>query len=802
MVDKPDIYASSNGGNAEFNPLRADSYDRSSFGTRGLDRLARPDFVPLLVFATSADPTDERKLALNYYEQDKFPDWGDEKRFPSNVKARELARKNILLHEDGKPTVKDGRIIAVNLPDRGENAQLRAWLTFPHAFKGSKHPLAEMHREAFRLALKREGFELTDTGIKEIPPGLSPAEQLKLDCLTVKILKQQQKEHGQLDPLEQKALEDAARNLNQALASDNPKEFIKKFKSACALCKDPKDFNTFLIGVTELLYDEKLGKPLVDSFEKLLTTKYIPALEGQLHKDPKALREWLQKNSPDDLKNFPKNEDPDALLFWLRSLHTKAFGQMWRETMAELPDSKERGAFCDLVNIVLGRKDRFGAQAGLRDALDNVAIRPDGNKGQPPDVDKTVAAIDKAGTDPAGKESKARPPGEFIPQPIVLPEDADPNKDKDKWPWYTYLIGGPLAWAIFRKLPVVKYPFLFTEYLVKRGIGQFRDSKPGGSDTRPGDTEKLRDDKMFQEDAKRGYRDSVVFRAINGLDLVGDAKGSGDRLSLALTDFAIAKTLDPRLLDERLKISVRFGEAGEATNGFEKGRLNVTTSGDKTTVELVFPPDASRTEIAADCYLLLYEIERNGKAPDKAFGKSLSVPEQKAVRGEAQVILFTTDMRRTGAPGGEVAATVGDRVPIPTGAEIPVIKVSREGVSIEETKIASKDLLTDLSREYEKAIKEMERKGEGDSERCKEARKMKAEIDGALADMNSKDTAVQERGSTRAQAVIEKHLPKPGSPAHALMLKDLKDARTRGGGADATRSRAVVVTMLFRAFIH
>ena len=802
MVDKPDIYASDRSGKANFDALRADSYDRTSIGNRAISRMPGLDFVPMLVFASTSDPTDEQKLALNYYELEKFPNYGDEKRFPSNVKARELAKQNILLHQDGKPTVKDGRIIAVNLPDRGENAQLRAWLVFPHAFKASKHALAEMHREAFRLTLKKEGFELTETGVKEIPAGLTPAEQLKLDCLTVKILKQQQKEHGQLDPLEQKALEDAARNLIQALASDDPKEFVKKFKNACALFKDPEDFKKFLIGVTELLYDNKLGKPLIDSFERLLTTKYVAALEGELHKDPAKLKEWLQKNSPDDLKNFPKNESPEALLAWLRSLHTRAFGQMWRETMAEIPDPQQRGAFCDFANIVLRMKDRFGAQAGLREALDNVAIRPDGNKNQPPDVDKTVAAIDQAGNDPAGKASKAAQPGEFIPQPIVLPEDADPNKDKDKWPWYSYLLGIPLAYMLVRQVPYVRYPFRQLELVVREGIRRYRDSRPGGSDTRPGDTEKLRDDKMFQEDTKRGYRDSVVFRAINGLDLVGDAKGSGDRLSLALTDFAIAKTLDPRLLDERLKISVRFGEAGEPTNGFEKGRLNVTTSGDKTTVELVFPPDASRTEIAADCYLLLYEIERNGKAPDKAFGKSLSVPEQKAVRGEAQVILFTTDMRRTGAPGGDVAATVGDRVPIPTGAEIPVIKVSREGVSIEETKIASKDLLTDLSREYEKAIKEMERKGEGDSERCKEARKMKAEIDGALADMNSKDTAVQERGSTRAQAVIEKHLPKPGSPAHALMLKDLKDARTRGGGADATRSRAVVVTMLFRAFVH
>lgn len=408
--------------------------------------------------------------------------------------------------------------------------------------------------------------------------------------------------------------------------------------------------------------------------------------------------------------------------------------------------------------------------------------------------------------------------------PSFFHKEGDPEpKPKPKpggIPWYTYLLSCaavPLAGAATALLAgLVRGPgWKITKFFYNLGrdpIGAVKrlrlkprtESPSEKPDTRNSseNTDKLRDDIMSQERTQRTFRDTIVFRSINVLNLAEDPRGAEEKLTTELRDFADYSGLDPRIKDGRLKISVRFGEPGTPSEGFSKGRLKTEYSGDTLMVELTFPPDATRAEIAADCYLLLYEMERHGKSPEKRFGKSLNSAEQRVVRDQAHVILFTTDLGRTSAPGGEVAATIGDRVPLPTGGDIPVIKISKDGVSVEDTKLASKDLLIDLSKEYEKAIKEMERKGEGNTDRCNEARKMKAEIDKAVSETGSSDPTIRERGLTNGQAIIEKHLPKPGTPAHALLVKDLREARTRGGGVDGARSRGVVVAMLFRAFFH
>lgn len=421
----------------------------TSFVRKRVAELAQSLIVPSLFLIQATDSADDKKLAINYYTDSKFLSYGDERRYPSNTKARALAKKNIELHKDDAATIKDNRIIDVRLTDLSDKAKLSAWLIFPFAYKDSEHAVAksikgaatntdvrkfaEYQRLGFELSMKKAGFDATG---KTLPKaGLTPLEQLKLDCLTIKALTTQALSGEPLTTLEQKALDEAVARMNKTLASDKPDQFIKNIKAAFTSCKDPKDRDILLMGITALLADDQNGKKLIDSFEAWLATKYTTALEQQLHKDPKKCKEWIEKNAKDKLASFPKDTSPEELLQYLRKLHTEALGQRWKETMKAV--GTDRGAFQDLTNIVLGKKDRFGAAAGLFEALNDVALRKDANKNNPAEDDKVVARIDKAGNDPAGKSSKARPPGEFVKDPIEI-------SDK-KWPWYSYVFGVPLA---------------------------------------------------------------------------------------------------------------------------------------------------------------------------------------------------------------------------------------------------------------------------------------------------------------------------------------------------------------------
>jgi hypothetical protein len=82
-----------------------------------------------------------------------------------NRKAFELAKKNIALHAEGKPTV-DGRarIVEIALRDNdpknpGENALLSAWLIFPYACdeplddQFNKVPVKKRYLAGFHLFL-------------------------------------------------------------------------------------------------------------------------------------------------------------------------------------------------------------------------------------------------------------------------------------------------------------------------------------------------------------------------------------------------------------------------------------------------------------------------------------------------------------------------------------------------------------------------------------------------------------------------------------------------------------------------
>lgn len=450
MVDKPENGVPDPTPSLVREALLAALGDRSFVRKRAAE-LTQSLILPSLFLIQATDVADDKKLATNYYTGDKFPSSGDEKRYPSNTKALELAKKNIELHKDASPTVKDGRIVDVRLADPADKAKLSAWLIFPFAYKDSELAIAKSvkvasthsgvqefakhQRLGFELTMKKAGFDATGKALPKA--GLTDLEQLKLDCLTIKALTTQALSGEPLTAFEQKSLDEAVARLNKQLVSDKPDQLVKNIKAAFASCKDANDRDILKMGITALLEDNLNGKKLIDSFEKWMTTKFTPALEDQLHRDPKKCKEWIAKNAKDKLASFPEDTSSEKLLEYLRKLHTEAFGLHWKETMKALGGESDRHAFQVFAKIVLAKKDRDGAAAGLADALNTLAFHPDADKDKPADDDKVVAQIDKRGNDPAGKASSTRTPGEFDNKGIEI-------SDK-KWPWYSYAFGVPLA---------------------------------------------------------------------------------------------------------------------------------------------------------------------------------------------------------------------------------------------------------------------------------------------------------------------------------------------------------------------
>lgn len=493
MGDKPDPSPSERNYDAS-EDLLARAFRESGLRPQRREFGGSP-FVPDLVLFQDKDG-EQREQAVNYYSTlPVFAGLGDDRRYPRNAKAHTLLLRNIELHEDeqGKQTVDDkGRIKEVKLADASERAQLRSWLIFPLGYTGSENLLkaanrelstrdaallAGYHREGFRLAMKKEGFDIDGKPIAKQP--LTPAEQLKLDCLTIKSLLTQKKIEGELSSVEQQALDQSLRRLN-ALASDDPDTFIKNLKEkGFDICKDQNDRNIFLIAFSAMLRDERgVGKPLVDSFEKLLETKYSAPLQGELHKDPQALFNWMKQNDPDNLKKwletddlskvqgFPRGVDSAQLLANLRALHTDALKERWSTTMGAFPDAPDRGAFQDFIEIVLGKRDRFGAAAGLYQALHDVTLRE--NPRSPADTEKVLAKIDEAGKDPRGVASVARKPDDPPHVPIQLPPEAEPS-------WWEKTLGWACCAPLCCGLPTVVAGI----YLTAKGITMYRDIRQG-----------------------------------------------------------------------------------------------------------------------------------------------------------------------------------------------------------------------------------------------------------------------------------------------------------------------------------
>lgn len=333
----------------------------------------------------------DRLAIAAYSRMPGFQSLGDESRSPTNTRAFDLTIENLALDRDAAPTIdEDGRTVAVRLPNPADRSYLAASLIFPFGYRDaertmsrpnsfwspeereSTRALADYFREGHRLAMKRDGFEVTEAGVKRLArAGLTAGEQLKLDCLTFKVLTAKETP----SPFEQQALTEAVGRLNRTLAADNPDEFVRKWRDALALCRNENDRRVFLMGVAGLLSDPVHGSLLIASFNK-----------------------WF---------------------------HTPTFADQWRRAMTELGNPQDQAAFQSVVNIALGQRPREGRLAGLSEALNDPRHRPDGDRTKPADPKKLEEMMVAAATD--RRSSRPRPLGEFGPQSIGLQTEARPS---------------------------------------------------------------------------------------------------------------------------------------------------------------------------------------------------------------------------------------------------------------------------------------------------------------------------------------------------------------------------------------
>jgi hypothetical protein len=219
--------------------------------------------------------------ATRYYEFTKFHARG-------NVKAFELAKKNIALHTDRKPTISSGRlderrIVEVALRDDdpknpAEHALLSGWLLFPYACEDprdeyfTKVPVKERYLDGFHLFLKSRGFK---PDLTRIAGGLTSSEALQLDCLIVlSCLKWYRSinDTEQLDPFERARLQEAVDGLSKRLGSGQPDDLVAHFKKLFEGKGTPGDWKLFQQTCEALGRVKADGKPgvLAEAFERWL----------------------------------------------------------------------------------------------------------------------------------------------------------------------------------------------------------------------------------------------------------------------------------------------------------------------------------------------------------------------------------------------------------------------------------------------------------------------------------------------------------------------------------------------------
>lgn len=802
MPDKPETSGSDSSSALARDLLLAALRGKPGASKRALE-FAQLAFVPSLILF-EGDVADAQKLATNFYEAKKpFASQGDEKRHPTNQEALKLILANIKLHEDadGKRTVNDsGEITAVNLADAKEKAQLRSWLVFPYAYKSAKAQAATMHREAFSLAMKEQGFVVTDAGITATKDRLTPTEKLRLSLITVysalqidedgKVETPRNLRTQPLTPIEKQAFDEAMKYLAKTLASDKPGDFMANMSAALDLCKDPADRLKFRKALSALLRSDVTPNPIAESFEKWMKTTYSQAIDDQLHKDPKKLKEWLDTNAPKITERFPfpADESEASLLAYLRKLHTAAFAENWGKTMKMFPEADDRTEIQFLMRVALGRKDRHGAAAGLLLALNDTAIREDGNLGKPADPDKVAKKIDEAGNDRAGVAAKADPPGHFVVEPLNPPGGKD-----DPWPWYTWAFGIPLAgfagygmWMALRTIPVINWPLLLTEWGAKKGW----NALTGGSDSEV--ATRLRDDKMTRDKTGRQFKTDAE-ATFKHVDASRDRADAGRRVTKFMNDFALLEGIDTRVGDGKLKAAVEFSaDAVEASNGMRKARVVFITEGDTTTMRMIFPADATHADIAHDCYLGLYEMERSGKGTDKALSPAERAQLSRNFNGmDVNPSRDGEGSRRT------VAEALPDRGTTPTPEPVR-ITFGEDGVSIGRAKYGVEEVTRAIRDELKDKMDRLKEEGKKEGDRdFDEAKRAYEEHDTILRNLNSDDAGTKETARRQAVEKVKTAFEADDGKLGKRFSEDLR----RGGGDERGRSRAVVLAMFAQRFV-
>jgi hypothetical protein len=297
---------------------------------------------------------------------------------------------------------------------------------------------------------------------------------------------------------------------------------------------------------------------------------------------------------------------------------------------------------------------------------------------------------------------------------------------------------------------------------------------------------RLRDDRMSRDSTRSNFKTEAE-AALKAIDPRKNATEASDKLSRFLTDFAINENLDSRAADGKLKVKVDFSStAVDPGSALHKGRVSSATADGVTTMTITFPKDATPSEIAHDCYLALYELERSGKTTDKSFTGT--------ERGLVSRDYLKLGVDFTGTSESSVPS-VAERLPdkAPKAAPEPVkLTFGPDGVSIGSTKFpldeVAKAVRDELKENVDKLKAEGKKPGDPDYDI---AQKTFEEHDSIVKALASTDTAARDTARTSA---LDKYR-KAYEGDEGKLAKKLGEDLGRAGGEEKGRGRALVIAM-------
>lgn len=384
-----------------------------------------------------------------------------------------------------------------------------------------------------------------------------------------------------------------------------------------------------------------------------------------------------------------------------------------------------------------------------------------------------------------------------VAYPTFFPQDTNikpPGPGNEPWylsPWF-YIPGG-IVTAVSSPVLVglgmraVKELFLLG-WKPERWFDRSNKSPTDSTDV----ASRIRDDKMSAEKTKTQFK-SEAETAFKGLDPGKNPTEAGKKLGKFMTDFALVENLDARLGDGKLKVKVEFTtEAVEASSGMHKARIAFVIDGDTTTMKMTFPADATPAEMAHDCHMGLYELERSGKGG----GKALTATERAQI--SRQFTNMGVDVAREGDTSRRtVAEALPDRTPVATPEPV-IIRFAEDGVSIGKTKYAVDEVAKAVRDELKDKLDKLKDEGKKDGDKdYDQAKKDLAEHDTILKNLASDDAGTRE---TARKAAVEKVKTAFEAEDGKLAKRFSEDLR-RGGGDEKGRSRAVVLAMFAQRFV-